>query len=900
MTDRILRFVRRRRLLSGVVSTAFLLVPAAWMAGWAAERQGLAFYEAGQAAVASLAELAQALEARDSRRIEAAFAPDFDGSALGLPGTGELRPVSRRDGVVLSRFEPPGAATDRQGAIEEWWRYLEGFGEIETVELHVQRLESWDQEVVATARFEVIGTPRGAPRAGIDRGLLRVRFAPGEAAGAGGEGRYLGIRSLQLLEGERQIAERPLFAEVGEAAGIAFENRYYPPFLSEPLEFGMIRHGPAGITAADYDEDGLLDLFIPDGVSSRLYRNRGDGTFEDVTEAAGLAGLSGVSVALFADFDGDGWKDLFVSRTFEPNQLFRSNGPPSGPAPDRSPGGAQGSGPEANPAGVTFTDVTPRSGIAPDCCTTVASVGDYDLDGDLDLYVGRYIDPRERIPTSFYARNGEPNRLYRNEGDFRFTDVTEEAGVGDTGLCLGSAFADYDDDGWPDLWVANDFGRKTLYRNLGSGSGAGSGAGPGAERGGGPDGVAFEDVTVESGTLAYGAGMSSTVGDYDNDGLLDLYVAHIRSEHAWFAEAPTVRRHIVSVLRHGAWSALPLYFEVFRQSGPDFVEVFQQTASGNTLLRNRGDGTFQDTTRAARANPPGWFWGTSFADFDNDGWLDLYAANGWVYGEPGTELELEFLNDVVGRQDLYQAGALFDPARFDGRSWHGWERNRHLRNDGPAGGDGEVTFTEIGRAAGTDLLLNSRGIAVGDFWNRGVLDVAVAASADRHALLANRAGGGVSGRRWLQVEVAGAGDALPRGTNRDGVGARIVLEAGGLTQTREVILGDGYGSQNALRQHFGLGGGLGRGLGDARRVERLSVTWPRSGRVQTFRDVATNRIVRVTEGRDELEVVEHPSAEPPLAEAPVVQPRVEAPETPDGGGEAPRAGAPRSGRGATR
>jgi tetratricopeptide (TPR) repeat protein len=632
-------------------------------------------------------------------------------------------------------------------------------------------------EVLATVRFEAIGTPRGAPRAGIDRALLRARFVP-PAEDGGAAGPPLRIASLELLDGDRQLAERSLFAEVGGPAGIAFENRYYPPFLTEPLPFGMIRYGPAGITAADYDNDGLHDLFIPDGVASRLYRNLGDGTFQDVTEAAGLldqeGGLSGVSVALLADFDGDGRKDLFVSRTFEPNQLFRADG-------------------------VTFTDVTARSGLAPDCCTTVASAADYDLDGDLDLYVGRYLDPRERIPTTFYARNGEPNRLYRNDGDLRFTDVTAEAGVGDTGLCLGSAFADYDDDGWPDLWVANDFGRKTLYRN----------------RGAGPDGVTFEDVTVQTGTLAYGAGMSSTVGDYDNDGRLDLYVAHIRSEHTWYAEAPTVRRYMVNSFRQGVWTTdMPLYLQIFRQSGPRFIEVFQQMASGNTLLRNRGPGedgvTFEDATRQARANPPGWFWGTSFADFDNDGWLDLYAADGWVYGEPGTEIELDFLNDVVSRQDVYKTGMLFDPEHFAGRSWHGWERNRHLRNDGPdrdGAPDGAVTFTEIGRAAGTDLLRNSRGIAVADFWNRGVLDIAVAASTDRHALLANLAGGGVAARGWLEVEVTGAGDRLPEGSNPDGVGARITLEAGGLTQTREVILGDGYGSQNSLRQHFGPGRG---------------------------------------------------------------------------------------------
>jgi hypothetical protein len=788
---------------------AALAVSGIWIVGNRAEDRGRRFFETGRTAVEALDGLAVALEAGDPAAVERWLDPAYSGPPLGLS---ETTPEESRNGVEISRFaagEEGPSPLDRSRAVREWMRYLDGFSSLDELHFHLHRLERWegDGEVVATARFELIGTPAGAPRPGIDRALLRVRLAR-----AGSTDRLL-LRSAELLEGGRVIAERPQFVDVAAAAGIDFENRYYPAFLELPLEFAMIRYGPAGITAADYDGDGFYDLFIPDGVESRLYRNRADGSFEDVTAEAGLAGLSGVSVALFADYDDDGWKDLFVSRTFEPNQLFH----------------ADGDG--------TFTDVTAEAGLGADCCTTVASWADVDNDGDLDLYVGRYLDPRERIPTTFYARNGEPNRLYRNNGPGpglgTFTNVTEEAGVGDTGLCLGSAFGDYDDDGWPDLYVANDFGRKTLYRNRGDGT--------------------FDDVTTETGTLAYGAGMSSSFGDYDNDGRLDLYVAHIRSEHSWFAEAPTVHRYMANSFRQGVWTSdMPLYFEIFRQSGTRFVEVFQQMASGNTLLRNRGDGTFEDVTWEAGANPPGWFWGSGFADFDNDGWLDLYSANGWVYGERNTEIELEFLNSVVSRQDLYKTGVLFDPDHFEGRSWHGWERNRHLRNDG----DG--TFTEIGRATGTDLLLNSRGIAVADFWNRGVLDLAVAASTDRHALLANRLDR-VSDRAhgWLGVEVAGAAGDLPEGSNRDGVGARLTLTASGLTQIREVALGDGYGSQNSLRQYFGLG--------DAGRVDQLTVRWPRSGRVQTFRDVAPNRIVRVTEGRNRLEEVRRSPAPVPPA-----------------------------------
>jgi hypothetical protein len=669
---------------------------------------------------------------------------------------------------------------DRDEALAEWQDYLASFGKITEAGLHLDRLEKWEgeQRLRATVRFELIGTGNGQLRSGIDRAQFQIVF---DITRDG-----LLIHEAYRMDAERIHTDKPQFTDVGPAAGISFMNQFYPAFLTQPLKFAMIRYGPGGITAADYDSDGFYDLFIPDGVESRLFRNSGDGSFEDVTRRVGLAGLDGVSVGLFADYDNDGHKDFFVSRTFTPNQLFHNNGDG------------------------TFADVTAHSGIGADCCTTVAAWGDYDNDGFLDLYVGRYLDPRKNIPTTFYARNGEPNRLYHNNGDGTFIDVTDKAGVGETGLCLGSVWGDYDDDGYPDLYVVNDFGRNTLYHNNRNGT--------------------FTDVTVSSNTLAYGAGMNASFADYDNDGLLDIYVTNIRSEHAWFAETPTVFRYMYNSFKQGVWkSDMPLYWEMFRQSGFGFADIFKQMASGNTLLRNKGDGTFEDVTSQANANPIGWFWGASFADFDNDGWQDIYAADGWVYNDRGTEIELDFLNNVVSRQKDYKTGIFFDPGYFGHTSWHGWERNRHLRNNG----DG--TFTEIGTAAGTDLITNSRGVAVADFWNRGRLDIAVAASTDRHALLKNLIDNGSS---WLGVELTGTR------TNRDAVGARITIEVEGKRQMREIVLGDGYGSQNSLRQYFGLGANT--------KVDELTIRWPRSGITQKFRDIRANQILQITEGESTL------------------------------------------------
>ncbi len=741
------------------------------------DREGWRFFNTGKDIVTTLGSLAKAVKAKDVAGIENFYARDYNGSPLGL---NRLEQAEEKDGVVKYLFRSDSAPTARDAAVAEWRTYLDTFESIEEVGLHVHRLDKWEpgSDLRAEVRFELIGTPKGAAQAGIDRAYFRMKFDS-----TGGSPK---IQQAALVEGDRIISQKPQFSNVAKEAGVDFLNRYYPAFLSLPLKFAMIRYGPAGITAADYDNDGFYDLFIPDGVESKLFRNKGDGTFEDVTAKAGLAGLDGVSVALFADYDNDGYKDLFVSRTFKPNQLFHNNG------------------------NGTFTEVTKKAGIGEDCCTTVASWGDYDNDGFLDLYVGRYLDPRTDIPTTFYARNGLPNQLYHNNGDGTFTNVTEKAGVGETGLCLGTVFGDYDNDGYPDIYVVNDFGRKTLYHNNRNGT--------------------FTDVTVKSGTLAYGAGMSASMADYDNDGKLDIYSTNIRSEEAWYAELPTVERYMLNCWRQGVWKTdMPLYWEVFKQSGFGFVEVFKQMASGNVLLRNRGDGTFEDVSEKTHANPLGWFWGASFADFDNDGWLDVYAADGWVFNDKGTEIELDFLNNVVSKQDEYKTGIFFDPKHFGSTSWHGWERNRHLRNNG----DG--TFTEIGRGSGTDLMINSRGVAVADFWNRGVLDIAISSSANRHALLKNEVGGK---RNWLAVELVGTK------SNRDAVGARVSISVKGKPQMREVVLGDGYGSQNSLRQYFGLN--------DASAVDEMVVRWPRSGIVQKFQNVAGNRIVQVTEGSDGL------------------------------------------------
>jgi enediyne biosynthesis protein E4 len=199
----------------------------------------------------------------------------------------------------------------------------------------------------------------------------------------------------------------------------------------------------------------------------------------------------------------------------------------------------------------------------------------------------------------------------------------------------------------------------------------------------------------------------------------------------------------------------------------------------------------------------------------------------------------------VSKQQEYKTGAFFNPKNFGNMSWHGWERNRHLRSRGP-GPDGRVRFDEVGTAVGSDLLLNSRGIAVADFWNRGVLDLAVAASTDRHALLRNDVG---LKRNWLAVELTGAAGKLPKGSNRDAVGARVTIVQGGKQQMREVALGDGYASQNSLRLYFGLGSEKTPGA-EPPVIDEVIVKWPRSGAVQRLKGVPADEIIAIEEGSD--------------------------------------------------
>ena len=380
----------------------------------------------------------------------------------------------------------------------------------------------------------------------------------------------------------RAVASRRLFADVSVRA--LGGNDSYRDQLRHGVDhwrsrldgaLGVDVYGHQGVSVGDIDGDGDDDLYVsqPSGLPNRLLRNDGGLSFVDITADAGVGALDSTSMSLFADADNDGDQDLIVITALTP-LLFRNNG----------------HGVFGNVPGAFEFSREPQGQL------TSAAMADYDLDGDLDLYVCSYryhggTGPRH-APTPYHdANNGPPNFLLRNRGDGTFEDVTAAAGLNrnNTRFSFASSWADYDADGRPDLYVANDFGRNSLYHNNAD--------------------ATFTDVAAGLGVEDVGAGMSASWFDYDRDGRLDLYVGNM-----WSAAG----------LRVSSQSA-------FQQTlSGDVRNLYERHAKGNTLFRGQADGTFVDATFDSGVAHGRWAWSSDALDFDNDGDEDLYIANGYV------------------------------------------------------------------------------------------------------------------------------------------------------------------------------------------------------------------------------------------------------------------------------
>ena len=398
---------------------------------------------------------------------------------------------------------------------------------------------------------------------------------------------------LRLASFERvtRATAAPMFAEVtaGAFAGVA---SYPDQFLRDNVHWaerlsvieGTSLIGHTGVVVGDINGDGLDDLYVPDGggLPNRMYLQQADGTLRDYSEESGTDWLEYTPSALLVDLDNDGDQDLIAS-TVQMLLLMENDG------------------------GGKFTLVGARAGAAQ---ARTMCAADYDLDGDLDVFICNYAIPNtargfgapgmvSSFPLPYNdANNGAPNLLLENRGGFRFADVTAEVGLGENNArySLSAAWDDFDQDGDADLYVANDFGRNNLYRN---------------------DGGRFHDVAAEMGVEDVASGMSVAFGDYDRDGRNDLYISNM------FSSA-------------GGRVAFQRQFAGGRSAGD--VAYFQRMARGNTLFRSGDGGGFTDVSEAAGVTMGRWAWSSQFADLNNDGWLDLVVANGFVTGSQTRDL----------------------------------------------------------------------------------------------------------------------------------------------------------------------------------------------------------------------------------------------------------------------
>ena len=523
------------------------------------------------------------------------------------------------------------------------------------------------------------------------------------------------------------------------------------------LEPGSLGHH--GLALGDVDGDGLEDVYLcrPGGLPNRLLVHTSDDGVRDVSAASGTDLLDYSSCALLLDLDGDDDLDL-VASTSSGLACF------------------------ANDGRARFEQ---RTFLARSLATSLAAA-DYDLDGDLDFYACSYISPFEKsgTPVPYHdAENGEPNQLLRNDGEWRLVDATAATGLDENNrrFSLAAAWEDFDQDGDPDLCVANDFGRNHLYRN---------------ER---ADGAArFRDVAAELWALEPAAGMGVTWGDVDGDGWVDLYLTNMHC-------AAGMRLTARPDFRPG--------------SSAEIVQAYRHHARGNTLLRNRAGHALVDVSEASGTALGRWGWGAIFLDLDDDGALDLFAPNGFVTGERDEDLDGFFWRQVVlqspdaaGAPDAgYQLGwkAVRRLVR-QGWSWNGSERNVAFLNLG------ETRFADVSSAAGLDHADDARAAARVDWDGDG----------DEDLLVTNRTGPMLRwlrnerdpGRRWIDFTLSGAG--------RTAIGARVELTtASGRRLVRTLGCGEGYLAQSSARVHFGLG---------SEDVQRVAVRWPGARELEEF------------------------------------------------------------------
>ena len=739
------------------------------------------------------------------------LAPEFKG--------GRLTPASESPSgnaqleIFSSRITAAELNMDRVAFRKEWHALMSDFKSVETAEFLITRIDSKrgsDPVVRAVVRFDLVGAAKAGWRAQrVGRWQMRWQR---------GNDEQWRVMEWAALDHLRSRASAAVFAETTPSAfgsNASFVRQLVPGLddWSSKLD-GVFKAGGMGhhgVSVGDIDNDGLDDVYVsqPEGLPNRLFRNKGDGTFEDRTEVAGVAVLDRTSQSLFADVENDADQDLILLTRTGP-LLFRNDG----------------TGRFAREADA-FKFAQPLQGSL-----TSAALSDYDRDGFLDLYLCAYgyfigVSEDKAGPPSPYhdAQNGSPNVLLRNDGHGRFVEVTTEVGLDENNdrFSFAPAWGDYDGDGWPDLLVANDFGRKNLYHNE---------AAPNGQR-------RFRDVAAAAGVEDYGAGMSAAFLDYDNDGRLDLYTGNM-----WTSAGQRV-------------TALP----GFKPDAPaEIRDIYRRHTRGNALFRNRGNGTFADVTMETGAEFGRWAWSSDVLDFDNDGWEDLYVVNGMFTRDPeehAIDVDSFFWRQVVAQSPLTRKpGTAYDDGwRATNRllvsngaqAQH--ERNVLLRNNGRGG------FDDVSGSTGLDVDQDGRAFAVFDYDGDGDGDVLLMAPRSSPQLRMFR-NDFAAGHTAIALRLTGTK------SNRDAVGARVTIETDQSRTMRVVSAGSGFLSQHSKE--------LLVGLGKSQRVQKLTIVWP-SGAVQTLAGLPMNHRIRIEEGNDDFR------AEPFRAGTTVVSSRNDAP-----------------------
>jgi VCBS repeat protein len=476
---------------------------------------------------------------------------------------------SNSDEEVL-RWHGPGANESIRSRYE---RILELFQSVESAELRIESVD-WDHPTPDGYSASIHLIVRG------EAGAVRRQLDQRVTASFGLRGGKWKITREEIMTRELASGIRPRFTLATQAAGI---DNVHDTDGSPPFRIVGGYYTASGSAIGDVDADGDEDVVLASASHLVLYRNNGDGTFTEVTATSGLPNpypAVATGVALF-DYDNDGFPDLYVAAIRGGDRLFHN----------RRDG--------------TFEDVSAAARIKPGEWASMPVVADYDRDGYLDIYIVRMGDHEHTPPSPNYdAHNGFANTLYHNNGDGTFSDVSERAGVADTGWGLAGAWGDYDDDGWPDFYVANEFGLGALYHNEHDGT--------------------FRDVTRASGTANRAAAMSVAWADYDNDGHLDLFVSAMHANSRWLLFHPDFPEPLAWYYKMLGWFTPQVHQRLH--------EYTHELTRGSSLLHNNGDGTFTDVSDRAGVRDTQWGWAAEFVDYNNDGLLDLYATNGFISG----------------------------------------------------------------------------------------------------------------------------------------------------------------------------------------------------------------------------------------------------------------------------